>query len=431
MPVAVAPHIDCEAASAPPGNTVPTAPLRVLTILYGFAPGGVERVAARLHAAWCAQQVASVIMIADHTAAPPFPLAHVEQAGGQSRRRGVRSFVMLVLAVRRAVRDDPPDILFCAGNTYSVLLVAARLVIGRRCPPIVCKVSNCLMRRDMSPSLRWLYHRWLRLQGRWIDHFVGLAPATRDEIARFTHAAPNRISVIEDPLVDQADLTRLAAARDMVTKARQSRAGRQYLAVGRLVSQKNFALLLNAFAQIAGPGDRLTVLGEGCERRALERLAATLGIAATVCLPGHVASLDPWLADADALVLSSDYEGVPAVLVEGLAAGLPIVATRCCVSIDDLLGHGAFGMVVPVRDPAALGAALSAVVRREPDSIVEARRAAAAAYSVDRASLSYLVLMRDLAQRHALATLSDRSRFWRASLAVGGPIVPPRRPSSL
>ncbi|POA63009.1 glycosyltransferase, partial [Pseudomonas sp. DP16D-R1] len=79
---------------------------------------------------------------------------------------------------------------------------------------------------------------------------------------------------------------------------------------------------------------------EGPERRALEAQAARLGIAGSVYMPGHVDPLDAWLAEADAFVLSSDYEGVPAVVIEALAAGLPIIATDCCCSMADLLGHG-------------------------------------------------------------------------------------------
>ena len=386
----------------------PRAPLRVLTFLYSFAPGGVERVAARLNAAWVAQGVQAQIIVADARIAPPTPFAPIRQIAAQPPRTTLARFVALLRGLPALIVADRPDVLFCAGNTYTALAVALRLALGRKCPPIVAKISNCLVRPDMLWLVRLFYRRWLRVQGRYIDHFVGMAPAMRGEIAALTGAAQDRISVIEDPALSAADLARIAAARDATLRNPLivERSGRHYLAVGRLAPQKNFALLLDAFAQIAAPDDTLRILGEGPERAALKAQAVRLGIADAVYLPGHTDPLDVWLGEADAFVLSSDYEGVPAVVVEALAAGMPIVATDCCVSMGDLLGHGALGRLVPVGDAAALSAAMAAVPTArtpEPAAIVRARRAAASCFTIEHATGKYLDLMRALVDTHAAA----------------------------
>lgn len=400
MPVASA---ACGAIAHPSettGNAPVVAPLRIVTMLYGFDPGGVERVAARLHAAWTNAGPHAEILVSDSRVAPPFPLRNVSRAAPRSHDRGLFAFLVLVMALRRRVRADRPDVIFCAGNTYAVVAVALRLLVGPACPPIVAKISNCLVRLDMPVTVRWFYRRWLRIQGRWIDHFVGLAPAMRDEIAGLMRVPHDRISVIEDPALATDDLAYLADARDA---AQRDQLGRHYLAVGRLAPQKNFALLITAFRQIAAPGDLLTILGEGAERAMLEAKVAALGLSDRVRMPGHVASTAAWLAQADALVLSSDYEGVPAVLIEALAAGIPIVSTRCCVSIDDLLGHGRYGRVVPVGDMVALGDAMAAAVKSEPVATVAGRRASAEPYTIDRASARYIAVMRDLVDARRVA----------------------------
>jgi glycosyltransferase involved in cell wall biosynthesis len=412
---------DVSLAATGEDATVAGTPLSVVTVLYGFAPGGVERVAARLHAAWLAAGIRSQILVADSRVAPPIPLDHVRNAGEKAHGRGIVALVLLIRALRRCVREDRPDVLFCAGNTYTIVAVLARLVLGRDCPPIIAKASNCFVRHDMPPLLRWGYHRWLRVQGRWIDHFVGLAPAMHAEIAHFTGVGAERITVIEDPALGSEDLARLAAARDATTRPGP---GRHFLAVGRLAPQKNFALLLDAFARIADPDDRLAILGEGVERGMLEMRARSLGIAAQFCLPGHVVSTDQWLARADALVLSSDYEGVPAVLVEGLAAGLPMVATRCCVAMDDLLGHGRYGRVVPAGDAVALADAMAAAVRGEPASVIADRRAAAAAYTIDSASPRYANLMRRLALARSVCESIVESAATAPALPVAAIVAP-------
>ena len=381
--------------------------LRILTYLHSFAPGGVERIAARLHAAWTTSGVEPEILLADDSFAPPMPLSGVRQIEAKPIRRGPMRFAAFLSALRTHVVTDRPQVLFCAGNTYSALAVMLRLLIGPTCPPIVAKISNDLVRHDMPWLVRIFYRRWLRIQGRWIDHFVGMAPAMRGEIARFTGVSQGRIGIIGDPALAEADLARLAALRDATPRVRK---GRHYLAVGRLAPQKDFALLLDAFSQMAQPDDTLHILGEGPERRTLEAQAARLGIAAAVHMPGHVDPLDPWLAKADAFVLSSRFEGVPAVIVEALAAGLPIVATDCCVSMADLLGHGALGQLVPTGDADALAAAMDAI-GDEPRATVLARRAAAAAFTIEHAAEAYLEVMRALVEaRAATAAALNRPR---------------------
>lgn len=362
------------------------APLRVLTFLNSLAPGGVERVALRLHVAWTAAGVESRLVIADETVVPCPTLHNVTILG--RHEGGLARFVALLAALPRAIAQHRPDVLFCAGNTYSAVAVCLKLLLGRRCPPIIAKISNDLVRTDMSPVLRWWYRRWLKLQGRHIDRFVGMAPAMRGEIASLIGVPASRISIIEDPALCAEDLARLAATRD---RAIRRHAGRHFLAIGRLVPQKNFAVLLDAFARMAGPADRLTVLGEGAERPALEAKAARLGIADRVVLPGHVEPLDGWLAEADAFVLSSDYEGVPAVVIEALAAGIPIVATDCCISMADLLGQGTLGQIVPVGDSAAFADAM-ANISNSP-AIVAAQRAEAARFTIEHATDRYIAVM--------------------------------------
>ena len=113
-------------------------------------------------------------------------------------------------------------------------------------------------------------------------------------------------------------------------------------------------------------------------------------------MPGHVSPLDGELAAADALVLSSDYEGVPAVVAEALAAGLPIVATRCSVSMDDMLGGGRFGVLVPVGDAKALAGAMAGIAAMPFDA--EAAREHVRRFTVEIASRCYAALMEGLAR---------------------------------
>lgn len=177
------------------------------------------------------------------------------------------------------------------------------------------------------------------------------------------------------------------------------RSGRCFLGVGRLAPQKNFALLISAFAQIARHDDRLTIVGEGDERARLEALATSLGVSDRVSMPGYTSDLDSYFAQADALVLSSDFEGLGIVVIEALAAGLPVVATDCGVNMA-MLVEGA-GRLVPVGDADALATAMDGVIDDRHD--VAMMRDRARRFTVEATTGEWLALFDGFRPRHDAA----------------------------
>jgi glycosyltransferase involved in cell wall biosynthesis len=368
--------------------------LRVLTPLHSPEPGGVERVALRLNAAWQSRGIEALVVLGREEGAVDSGTPAARYCALPSVGISTAPFETLWMIARlpAMIRRLSPDILFCAGNTYSVVMLAMRLLLGRSCPMIVAKVSNDLIRRDLPPVIRWYYRRWLRLHARFIDIFVGIAEPMRDEIAEAMGVDPASVWIIDDPALSADELNILANA------ARGTRPGRRFVAAGRLVAQKNFALLLRAFARIAGHDDRLTIIGDGPQRAALEHLASELGIADRVSMPGHQSSVANSFERADCFLLSSDYEGVPAVIIEALASGLPIVATRCSVSMDFLLQHGQFGKLVDVRDVEAFASAMQAIDLHP--YCATAARSHATRFVVEHAAHAYIDLFHALASAH-------------------------------
>lgn len=370
-----------------------SAPLRIAMPIHSFEPGGVERTALNLAAAWQAAGAEVAVVLgrsegAMRQGAPdlnyvlekePVPTASFET-------------LWMMWRLWRYLRSNQADVVFCSGNTYSVVLVVMKLLLGRRCPPVAIKISNDLERRDLPAPARWAYHLWLRVQGRMLDHFVGMAAPMRQEIAVLAGIDDARISIIEDPSLEEGQYTALRA----LPRGGQPPSAPHFLAIGRLARQKNFPLLVEAFAACGLPQARLTILGEGGDRARIERAARRLGVAERIAMPGHSADTLRYLAEADALVMSSDYEGVPAVTLEGLAAGLPVASTDCSVSMRGLLGEGRFGKLVPVGDAAALGAAMREVLTMPFDP--QAARSAAGAFRLARAAPAYLALFHSLAE---------------------------------
>ncbi|MCA0940364.1 glycosyltransferase [Salipiger pacificus] len=142
-------------------------------------------------------------------------------------------------------------------------------------------------------------------------------------------------------------------------------AGQSLLFTGRLAGVKGVPVLLRALAALAPrhPELRLHLIGDGPERRALEALATELGIAERCEFLGYrsQAEVAEALTGADIFVLPSFAEGVPVVLMEAMAAQVPVVTTRIA-GVPELVEHGVSGLLVPPGEAEALTEALDALL---------------------------------------------------------------------
>ena len=333
-------------------------PLRVLTFLHSFEPGGVERVALRLVRQWRDMGVDAPLFVGRSDGALRSELAGDLAHDVPARRRWTAALetLWMIWSLPDAILASEPDVLFCAGNTYTIVVIAMKLLLGRRCPPVVAKVSNELTRPGQSKALRLLFAAWGWLQSCSVDSWVVMHPAMRDDVARLHPSTP--VAVIPDPALT---LSQIDCLRDWRPR-NGGPGGRRFVALGRLVPQKNYDLLLRAFAAGAAPGDRLTIYGDGNSRVSLERLASQLGIAANVTFAGHVAHSSACLVGHDSLLMTSHFEGIPATLVEGMTCGMPVVVTDCGVGVRALVDDYRGGTLVSPGDVAAFAAAISAQV---------------------------------------------------------------------
>lgn len=133
--------------------------------------------------------------------------------------------------------------------------------------------------------------------------------------------------------------------------------GKRVLFVGRLAAIKGVPLLLRAFTAVAKdhPDAYLTIIGDGPDRAALEVEAAAAGISGRVAFLGYQPqeAVAAQLAQSDMMMLPSFAEGVPVVLMEAMATGLPVIASRVA-GVPELVEDGVSGFLVPPGDLGAL-----------------------------------------------------------------------------
>jgi len=139
--------------------------------------------------------------------------------------------------------------------------------------------------------------------------------------------------------------------------------------VARLVPGKGLECFLRIAARIRGARSdvRFLIVGDGPLRRDLERLAETLGLRAAVVFTGHRTDVPDLMQAMDLFVLPSLFgEGLPMVVLEAMAAGVPVVATRV-EGIPETIRDGRDGVLAKPGDPEDLARAIGRVVRGEAD----------------------------------------------------------------
>lgn len=141
---------------------------------------------------------------------------------------------------------------------------------------------------------------------------------------------------------------------------------KRIVTAGRLVHQKNHAMLIEAFHDFRDkyPDYCLDIYGEGPNRKSLENQILELGLADCVHLKGSSPKLHEDIADAAMFVLSSSFEGLSNALLEAMMMGLPVISTNCA-GADEAIQDGVNGLLVPIKDKAALTAAMSAMASDE------------------------------------------------------------------
>ena len=319
--------------------------IRIVIVLPALGVGGSERVVSLIANSWAARSWKVAIITFERADTPPYyeidPRVELVRLDIPNERagqlRGAWRAVNRVQRLRRQLVRLAPDIVITFLTRTNILsLLAAR---GTGIPVVVSERNN--------PELQSFGPVWTWMRKQLYPRAFGLVTMTKGAMSLFPPEQRARSWVIPNEANLPANL--------------QSRRGQRVLAaVGRLVPQKGFDLLLEAFARIAAarPDWTLVIWGEGPERAALESKRRMLGLDGRVQLPGVSERPGLWIETADAFVLSSRYEGWGIVLLEAMAAGLPVVSFDCRFGPSEMITHEEDGLLVPNGDVQALSEAM-------------------------------------------------------------------------
>ncbi len=296
--------------------------LRVLFVGRDQRAGGAERVQAALlrHIDRSRFAIKVRYLGADSDLRDEFP-QELDLSFGDFGRlpRGIAATRMLARLAREAVRSD---LIFAMQEGTPVYMAAAAGALARR--PVVAWIHG-VWSRLMTQAGYWhgmaarvLYPKTVRL--------ICVSAGVRQDLAVHYPALQDRLSVLPNPL----DLERIRGLAEEPPRSwvADLPGGKTLAACGRLVADKGFDLLIEAFASVrrSVKGTKLVLMGDGEDRPRLEGLCRQFGLNGDVVFPGYLANPYPVLRRASVFLSTSRFEGLGMTLLEAMALRVPTVA---------------------------------------------------------------------------------------------------------
>jgi len=345
-----------------------------------LASGGAEKALAKIGSGLAARghEVDFVVCEDGGKYAPPagcrFHALAASAGHGWLGKRRLAWRLARLLATRR------PELL------VSTLPFADEVAALAGAPRHVCRIANTLsaeIARLPPAKARRRAARYRELYG--ARRLIAVSHGVADDLQSAFGATADRVRIIANPFD-------FAAIRALAAEPCPARPATPYiLHVGRCAAQKRHDLLLSAFEQ-AGLPHSLVLLTPPDAR--ISALIAQHGLQRRVAIADFQANPYPWMAGAELLVLSSDHEGLPNVLIEALACGTRVVSTDCPSGPREILRGELAQWLVPCNDADALAAAMRAALAA-PKPAQQVVAAALAPYAAERALDAWEALARE------------------------------------
>ena len=357
--------------------------MKICFVVPSLAGGGAERVAVTVLSGLDPQRYERILYLFDNDGVYFDRLAHdvrVVTATAQSRPSRLFELASFLRAERPAV--------VMPFLSYFVTASAAFLAGGI---PVICNqqtpTTEFLDDRDFAwrrPFRRRVFSLATQLFYRRVHGVVVTSRGLAEDLVSNYGVPDRKIRVLHNPV----DLLAIAREADQsINGADVPTSGPIVAAAGRLAGVKNYPLLIESIARLASEFPIAAwILGDGAERGRLERLVSDRGVAGRVHFLGFQAN--PWrfIRRADVFVLTSTYEGFGNVLIEAMACGTPVVATRSR-GTSEIVQHEVNGLLVDHEPSAVAGA----VRRLLSDGALRSRLVAAANQSIDHYSVPRVV----------------------------------------
>lgn len=309
--------------------------MKIEIVTRNLKAGGAERVISQLLNYWSECGIDCYLVMLEKTDHFYTINSNVSvfEIGVQSKQR-ILNKALCYREVRRITKKINPSVVLSLPEEIGIYVILSLLftpipvVVSERNNPWLMpyKKSTRLLRKLMYPFAK------------------GIIFQTEKAASFFPERIQEKGKVLPNPV----DLSRFSISEREIDCNNY-----KIISAGRLEKQKNFQLLIDAFKIVNRefPESTLTIYGDGIERKNLESQIEKNGLSNVVFMPGRTNKLIEKMREARLFVMSSDYEGVPNVLIEALIAGLPCVSTDCEPGgAASIINDSENGFLVPIGD---------------------------------------------------------------------------------
>ena len=294
-------------------------------------------------------------------------------------------------AVARYLRRERPVVMLSDKDRVNRTAFFARLLAGVPTRLVFSSGTTLSIELENRGFVDRTLQRWSfgHLYRR-VSNVIVTSEGVKTDMSAYTGLPLGCIEVVPSPVVP-ADLFTTVLPRPEHPWFRKGQPP-VILGVGELGRRKDFPSLIRAFADVRRRRScRLMILGRGRDRDALLSLAAELGVADGVALPGFEPNPYPYMAHSSVFAFTSLWEGLGFVIIEALAVGTPVVATDCPSGPREILRDGKYGELVPVGAVAAIAAGIEKALTERPDR--EYLQQGALPYEIEASTSAYLRAM--------------------------------------
>ncbi len=296
------------------------------------------------------------------------------------KKRNKFSFLKLILLLVHTINSEKPDMVISFLRYTNVIAIIAKLISRTKFKLIITVhifLSETLLRLKFSDFWYFVYKKLFNKS----DYIIVPSNGVMDDLMDCFKCDKEKISVINHPF----DIDMINKLSDEPITGLELNG--YILAAGRLTKQKGFDSLIRTFKQISERiKEDLVIIGEGEDEVSLKNLVNEYELQNRVHFLGYKKNPFKYMKNANLFVLSSLWESFALVIVEAMAAGVPVIAADCPSGPGEIITDHLNGMLVTTQDENGLAEAIFGLLNNKAlsDRLVEGGRTRAEDFSINR-----------------------------------------------